>query len=166
MLNANKVLLPHEVAWERAITSHTNVLYYQAQVAFWTRLDTSIRFVSAIAATGAAALFLKDHSTCGAIVSSVTALGNVIGLTLRVPDKVRALGVLLAEYVGHANTFENIHQFGATDDELRHALAAFGETEQREAKDHPHPRAKLLAQCQAAVEKRVGAAPHSAIVAA
>lgn len=167
MLRADRILEPPGVVWEVAVTTATNVLYYQTLVAWWTRVDTSLRFLSALSSSSTVVLFLTQ--SCPrllAISSVVAAIGNLLGLTIRVPDRVRALGVILAEYVTHANVFERMHTFGFTEEKLQQALAAFGETEQREAKDHPQPIGWLMAKCDAAVRRRIGAPAIAATGAA
>ena len=158
MLHADRVLSSREVVWEAALISATNVLYYQALVAWWTRADTFLRLMSALAASSTLVLFLS--ASCHqllTVTSVVAAVGSVVALTLRVPDRVRALGVILAEYVTHASAFERMHNFGFTEERLQLALSAFAETEQREAKDHPEPIHWFLNRCHSRVEKRIGA---------
>jgi hypothetical protein len=169
MLNAAKLLSHEEIAWDRAITAHANVLYYQRKVDLWTMIDTVTRLVSAFSASAALVGLLGHFGASGTWVTlgfgALSAVGNVVGITLRVPDKVRALGVLLAEYIGHANTFEQLYQFGLTESDLKVALQAFKETEVREAKDHPHPSKKLLAESRDRVHARIGAHPTPAALA-
>ncbi len=165
MMHSDKILTPLEVVWEMAVVAHTNVLYYQNRVALWTKWDTWMRLFAAFASSGAVALFLTSVDKRYAVgVGLAAALSSTIGATLRVPDKVRALGVLLAEYVTHANALERIHQFGGTDTEIKEALKALEQTEQREAKDHPLPNGKLLDKCHAIVEKRISPKPSAALL--
>lgn len=159
MLSTDKVLIPREIAWDYALTAQMNVLYYQRKVARWTRWDEGIRVAAGVAASGTLLALMKKCSVWGidvaAILSGLAATGSIVGAALRLPDKVRGLGVLLAQYTAHQSTFERLYQFGCSDKEIKAALRAFSETEQREAKDHPEPDTKLIAESQALVLTRI-----------
>lgn len=162
MLSLDGPKTSRDVAWDHALTSQMNVLYYQRKVGRWITCDVAVRLLAAIAASATIVTFLRANRVAGVDIASllalVSAVASIGGITLRIPDKVRELGVLLAEYTSHQSTFERFYQFGCTDDELQLALKAFAETEQREAKDHPDPDQKLLDESQAIVLRRIGAA--------
>jgi hypothetical protein len=161
MLSVARVLTSREVAWENALTSRMNVGYYERRITCWKRWDVGIHLVCAAAASASIMTFARQHSILGVEVASIlvltSALLTVGGMTLRVPDKVRELGVLLSEYRGHVHRFERLYQFGGTDDELKAALDLFGETELREAKDHPSPNEAELEKSRKEVLTSIGA---------
>jgi hypothetical protein len=161
MLSTERVLSNREVAWHNALTSRMNLGYYQRRILRWTRWDVTIRLVSAVAASASIVTFARERSVLGIEVATllavVAAVLNVGGATLRVSDKVRELGVLLAEYTAHAHRFQKLYQFGGTEDELKAALDLFAETESREAKDHPTPDEATLEKCRQEVLASIGA---------
>jgi hypothetical protein len=162
MLSTSHHKTCREVAWEHALTSAMNVLYYQHKVDLWTRCDTIARVVAGLAASATVVTFLKTDSAIGTGIATglgvLAALAGIAGAALRIPEKVSALGVLLVEYTGHQSTFEGLYQFGCDDEQVRIAVKAFGETEKPEAKDHPKPTQKLLEKSQADVLRRIGPA--------
>jgi hypothetical protein len=142
-----------------------NVSYYQGRVSRWIRWDVAIRSVSAAAASATIITAARQNSILGIEMASVLALASagftIAGVTLRIPDKVRELGVLLAEYTGHYHRFAKMYQFGCTDDELRVALESFAATEIREATDHPTPNAAMIEKSRKEVLASIGSADPS-----
>lgn len=146
-----------EIAWERMLTSQANVLYYQGKVDWWSRADAVVRFIAAITASTTLIAFASKWAPwISTSLGLLATLGSITSATLKVPDKVAGLSVLLVEYVGHQNTFERLYRFGSTEAEMKRALEVFGETEKREAKDHPKPNEKEMAESQELVKKRLG----------
>ncbi len=160
MLSAKHVLSSREVAWEHALTSRMNVGYYQRRILRWTRWDVAIKLVGAAAASATITSNAREAVIFGFEVAKVLGLVAaalaIVGVTLRPSDKVRELGVLLAEYTSHAHRFRKLYQFGSTDDELKAALDLFAETESREAKDHPTPDEATLEKCRQEVLASIG----------
>lgn len=160
MLSIDRVLPNRDVAWEHALTSRQNVWYYQRCIARWSRWNVAIHYVCAAAASASILGFARSHTILGFQIASilgVVAAGlNLGGGTLRVPEKVRELGVLLSEYTAHHHRFAKLFQFGCTDDELKAALDLFAETEIREAKDHPTPDQATMEKCRKEVLESIG----------
>lgn len=161
---------PRTRAWNQALTSKMNVIYYQRRITRWKLWDNVIKLVAAIAASASVSTFLRDSPlvdghgrTVATVLGLVSAFLILSSMVLQVPDKVRAFGVLLSEYTAHAQVFERLYLAAHKESEatfeprLDEAMARFGETAQREAKDDPSPNKRLLAQSYAEVEKSIHA---------
>lgn len=162
MLSVNGTKTCRDVAWDFALTSQMNVTYYQQVVDRLLWWDTLTRLVAGVAASATLVTFFRQNTLWGVDVATImgllAAICGIVGATLRIPDKARALGVLLAEYTAHTQTFERLFQFGCTDESVSQALEAFGKTEQLEAKDHPKPNDSLMKKSRELVLERIGAA--------
>jgi hypothetical protein len=137
-----------------------NVCYYQKQVDRLRWYENLILIVSGLGASAGVVTFLRTVGGAAELIVAFMALPavlSVVGLTLRIPDKARSLGVLLNEYIAHTHVFEGLYQFGCTEDSVQAALQAFAKTEQLEGKDHPMPRRRLLEESQKIVLRRIGA---------
>jgi hypothetical protein len=163
MLSTEKTKSCRELAWEFALTSRMNVLYYQRRVANLKRWDMALRIVGMVAASATVVEFLRTHQVFGTdwakALALLSAVSGIVGIAGQIPERARALGVLLSEYLAHEHAFQGLFQFGCTDQEVAAAIKKFGETEQREAKDDPRPNSKLLSESQATVLKEIGAPP-------
>lgn len=159
MLSVSHVKNCREVAWEHALTSQTNVCYYQQQVGRLRWCDDLIKLVAGLAASAGIVTFLGNvggGTKLALAFGALAAVLSVVGLTLRVTDKALSLGALLNEYTAHVHTFEGLYQFGCTDDSVKAALEAYARTELLEAKDHPNPNRRLLEKSQKIVLQRLG----------
>lgn len=162
MLSADSTKDDRTIAWETALNMRMNVIYYQRAIGRLKRVDTVARVASAVASSAAVVVLVADKlPTLAPWLAGVAALITVGSGALRVPERVRALGVLLVEYVGHRHTFERLYQqFSRGEDAgkgLERALAKLAETEQREANDDPPPPRRLLERAQRETLEAIGA---------
>lgn len=162
---------PRTRAWNHALTSKMNAIYYQRRIARWKLCDIVIKVLAAIAASATINSFLRDNPVvsghgpnAAAILGVVSASLMIFSIVLQIPDRVRAFGVLLSEYTSHAQVFERLYLAAHKEDEatfeprLDEAMLKYDETGQRESKDDPTPSKRLLAKSYSEVEKSIRAA--------
>lgn len=145
-----------ELAWDYALTARMNAIYYRRKVSRLKKVDTFIKFGSILIALSGFGTFFSAWSVAGPWLSLIAAILMAIDLALQFPERVRELGVLLAEYEAHRAVFENLYQFDSSDEQIKVAIHAFQETEKKEAKLDPSCDPKLLRECQAQVLEEIG----------
>lgn len=163
MLSATKVKTARELAWDCALTARMNVLYYQHKIRRWQTFDWITRIAAALMSSYVfVALLLANVNPLVPWLAGLAAVIGVVSAVLRVPETVRALGVLLAEYTAHSSAFERIYHGECSPEAVNAAIVKFAETEAREAKDDPTPNPKLLEKARIATLREIGMGTNAA----
>jgi len=150
------------LAWENLLGARMNIIYYGRMIRWWRAVDQATKIAVALASSATLVLLLSKNAPVFAIVlTGVAAVLSVIASALAVPERVRALGVLLVEFVGHHRTFERLYYRANKGEDigadLSAALDALAETERREAKDDAAPPRRALERAQRETLEAFGA---------
>jgi len=160
MLSGDRSKTPREVAWEAALTSRINVVYYQRLIRKLERCDLATRIVAALAASGAVVGFLKPWPDANTALAAVAAVFAVIGPLLRYPEQIKTSALMLsrhnADYQRLERLLEKHPNLDEYNNDLEQVMSQWYETEAMEAEKVRTPDDKLLSKCDADVRKELG----------